>query len=88
LSGLADALIKIEENTLRLQTVQTRGTVNPEPLSDVVPFVTVIVVIVGRFGGNEAASPASVKRPRDVSRYIDAKAKKKTPSDRPTHWTR
>jgi len=57
-------LIKIEEDTLRLQTARTRGAVNPEPLSDVVSSVTVVVVIVGRFGGNEAASSASVRWPK------------------------
>ena len=61
-------LIKIEGNTLRLQKTQTRGTVNPEPLSDV---VSSIIGICKRQAAKRCFAAA-----------LNAEAKKKTPSDR------
>ena len=79
------------------QLTQTRGTVNKEPLADVVSSVTVVVVImaviVGRFSGNSEAASSdiqspSMKGPSDVLWYINAKAKKNQrpaiPDARPT----
>ena len=67
-----DVLVESEENTLRFRRAQTRRTVTPKPLPAVVSSVAVafVVVVTGRFSGNEVASSAN------------ARSAKLTPNDR------
>jgi len=50
---LARQTYRSKENTLQLQTAQTRRAIGPEPLQDPVSSVTAVVIVAGRLGGDE-----------------------------------
>ena len=71
-SGLGDALIKIEGNTLWLQTMQTRGTVNLKLLLDAMSSesVTAIVVVLAGLAVMRLRRKRQGDKPRPMCRGI------------------